>query len=90
LQLSKVESVLANDPTGVYNRCNFKTKVAYHKKIEEIARKTGLKEWDIASKIVARCKERVKAADSKPGKEDKSVYMSFALFANPDDLRFLR
>jgi cyclic beta-1,2-glucan synthetase len=79
LQLSKVESVLANDPTGVYNRCNFKTKVAYHKKIEEIARKTGLKEWDIASKIVARCKERVKAADSKPGKEDKSVYIGYYL-----------
>ncbi|HBN82302.1 MAG TPA: hypothetical protein DDZ89_00500, partial [Clostridiales bacterium] len=75
LQLSKVEAVLTEDPAGAYNISNFQTKVVYHKKIEEIARKTNLTEWDVAKKIVTRCKERIK--DKKPS--DKSIYIGYYL-----------
>ncbi len=77
LQLSKVEETLADDPARVYDLCNFKTKVAYHKRIEEISRKTRLSEIDVAKKIVHRCNKRI--SDSNRSEDDKSIYIGYYL-----------
>ncbi|MCP4319797.1 MAG: DUF3131 domain-containing protein [Hyphomicrobiales bacterium] len=51
-QTSPVETVLKNDPTGVYSKLNFDTRDAYRKVIEQIASSSNLSEPDVADKVV--------------------------------------
>ncbi|WP_322392280.1 hypothetical protein, partial [Clostridium perfringens] len=46
-QTSKVEEILKQDPAEIYEKMDFETKDYYRHRIEEISRKTNIKELDL-------------------------------------------
>ena len=64
---SRVEDVLRKDPAGVYPGMDFETCDRYRKVVEEIARRTGREEIEVASAAVER------AAAAEPGERASHV-----------------
>jgi len=51
---SQVEQRLQDDPAGVYGRMDFDTRDRYRKAIEELARFSTHREWDIVDRVLER------------------------------------
>lgn len=51
-QINGVEEILKNDPAGVYEKMDYKTKAYYRQEIEKIAKKTKMSEMYIAKKCL--------------------------------------
>lgn len=54
---SLVEGILSKDPAKVYKKMDFKTRDAYRHIIEEISKKTGVSEVDVATTALRLAKE---------------------------------
>ncbi len=57
-KINGVEEILKQDPLGVYNNMDYKTKEDYQNKIKNIAKKTKISEMYIAKKVLELAKER--------------------------------
>lgn len=55
---SRVEAILRNDPADVYARMDFETRDDYRRAIELIAERSGLTEWEVADRAIARAHRR--------------------------------
>lgn len=55
---SRVETILRTDPADVYARMDFETRDDYRRAIEMIAERSGLPEWEIADRAIARAHKR--------------------------------
>lgn len=56
-KINGVEEILKEDPSGVYENMDYKTKEYYRNKIKEIANKTKISEIYIAKKVLKLAKE---------------------------------
>jgi len=54
-KINGVEGILSNDPAGVYDKMEYKTKEYYRNTIKEIAQKTKMSEIYIARKTIELC-----------------------------------
>ena len=57
-KVNGVEEILKQDPSGVYEKMDYKTKEYYRAKIKEIAKKTKISEIYIARKVLALAKTK--------------------------------
>ena len=67
--VSMVDRILSADPAGFYLKSDFSTRDHYRRKIEELARVTGLAETEIAGRVVERASEaasRISAEGNDP------------------------
>lgn len=51
---SRVEAILRNDPSDIYARMDFETRDLYRRAIETMAEGSGLDEWEVAERALAR------------------------------------
>ena len=51
-KINQVDDILKQDPTNIYDKMDYKTKIDYRNKIKEIARKTKISEIYIAKKCL--------------------------------------
>ena len=72
-----VEEVLKNDPSGVYDLMDYKTKEYYRSSIEKIAKKTKISELYIAKK----CLELAYQECERNGAESKKSHIGYYLIA---------
>ncbi len=70
-KINGVEEVLKQDPSGVYEKMEYKTKEYYRNKVKEIAKKTRISEIYIAKKVV----ELAKAENKNPKKGHIGYYL---------------
>ena len=54
-KINGVEGILSNDPAGIYDKMEYKTKEYYRNTIKEIAQKTKMSEIYIARKTIELC-----------------------------------
>ena len=57
-KINGVEGILNNDPAGIYENMEYKTKEYYRNTIKEIARKTNMSEIYVARKIIELCNQK--------------------------------
>lgn len=57
---SAVDTVLRQDPAGMYSRCDFRTRNRYRSKIEQLARKMKCPELEVANKLLSFIEQREK------------------------------
>jgi cyclic beta-1,2-glucan synthetase len=50
--VSRVEHVLRQDPSGIYSKMDFETRDRYRRTVEEIARRSGLAEMQVAQNAI--------------------------------------
>src|SRR4029078_5570488 len=51
--VSRVERILQNDPVGAYERMDLETRDRYRKSVEQLAKRSGVDEIEIAERAVA-------------------------------------
>lgn len=61
-KINSVEEVLRADPSGVYDKMDYKTKEDYRNKIKEISKKTKISEMYIARKLLELSKQAKKGS----------------------------
>ena len=61
-KINGVEGILSNDPAGVYDKMEYKTKEYYRNTIKEIAQKTKMSEIYIARKTIELCNNAEKGS----------------------------
>ncbi|WP_254908037.1 hypothetical protein [Sphingobium sp. GW456-12-10-14-TSB1] len=52
---SRVETILKRDPAGIYARMDFETRDRYRHAVEQLAKQSGLPEWDVAQRALRQC-----------------------------------
>ena len=57
-KINGVEGILNNDPAGIYENMEYKTKEYYRNTIKEIARKTNMSEIYVARKTIELCNKK--------------------------------
>ena len=57
-KINGVEGILNNDPAGIYENMEYKTKEYYRNTIKEIARKTNMSEIYVARKTIELCNQK--------------------------------
>ena len=57
-KINGVEGILNNDPAGIYENMEYKTKEYYRNTIKEIARKTNMSEIYVAKKTIELCNQK--------------------------------
>ncbi len=71
-QVSLVEQVLRLDPAGAYRRGTFATRDSYRHAVEELARRAGLSEDEVARHVVARAEG---APEERPRERHIGYYL---------------
>jgi len=66
-EVSRVERILRRDPSGTYPRCDFATRDEYRHAVEELARRSGVEEEEVARRVLARCGAAADARARYPG-----------------------
>ena len=61
-KINGVEGILSNDPAGVYDKMEYKTKEYYRNTIKEIAQKTKMSEIYVAKKTIELCNNAEKGS----------------------------
>ncbi len=77
-KVNGVEEVLKNDPSGVYEKMDYKTKEYYRAEIERISHKTKISELYIAQKCVELSEIKFK----QNGKISKDTHVGYYLISN--------
>ncbi len=74
-QMSAVERTLREDPAGVYGRMSFATRDRYRHVVEEIAKKSGVAESDVALAAIGLAGEYVAGTDG----DDRARHVGYYL-----------
>src|SRR6266545_1862689 len=64
-QVSLVEQVLRQDPAGAYGRSTFATRDHYRHAVEQLARRSGASELDVARRVVERARTALQEGDPR-------------------------
>ncbi len=56
-RINGVEEILRNDPSGIYENMDYKTKEYYRNRVKEVARKTKISEIYVAKKVIELAKQ---------------------------------
>jgi cellobiose phosphorylase len=73
--MSVVERTLREDPAGIYDRMDFTTRDQYRHKVEEVAKKSNLSEWDIAREAIKLARQNAE----KNNNSDRTIHVGFYL-----------
>ena len=74
---SRVEAVLREDPAGIYPAMDFNTRDTYRHAVEDLARRSGLEESEVARRAV----DAADAAQS-PGTDARQRHVGYQLIGN--------
>jgi cyclic beta-1,2-glucan synthetase len=64
--ISLVEQTLQRDPAGIYGRMAFETRDQYRKVVEQLARRSGRPEWELAQQAVELAEASLLPAGERP------------------------
>ena len=70
-RLSRVEAILKRDPAGIYSTMDFPTRDRYRRAIEDLHRGSGLKEEQVAERVV----ELAMSAHGESALDDRSAHI---------------
>ncbi|RMG44233.1 MAG: hypothetical protein D6719_02280 [Candidatus Dadabacteria bacterium] len=82
--VSKVHAILMRDPAGMYSTCDFETRDRYRHRLEHYARRSGLEETEVATKLIdfipVYAKERLKdATESNTALKNRLLHIGYYL-----------
>ncbi|NDU91455.1 MAG: cyclic beta 1-2 glucan synthetase, partial [Ferrovum sp.] len=76
--MSVVEQILLEDPSGAYGKMDFVTRDRYRHATERIAKKCGLTEQEVATRVVALARVGT-VTESAAGADDRARHVGFYL-----------
>ena len=75
------DQVLRQDPAGTYPRMDFESREFYRKQLIEIAERSEMSEFDVATHAVALAREAAKRPDSDPRVVERHSHVGYYLIA---------